>query len=92
MCFPIEKDTNISFFRRTLLLCLLEDLIASGAVIALVVLTSKSLLAIFNNVPGVISIGYTRLVMFFATYTFTMLYEMMSGYLAALTFRWFRPF
>ena len=92
MCFPIEKDTNISFFRRTLLLCLLEDLIASGAVIALVVLTSKSLLAIFNNDPGVISIGYTRLVMFFATYTFTMLYEMMSGYLAALTFRWFRPF
>ena len=80
------------FFRRTLLLCLLEDLIASGAVIALVVLTSKSLLAIFNNDPGVISIGYTRLVMFFATYTFTMLYEMMCGYLAALTFRWFRPF
>ena len=80
------------FFRRTLLLCLLEDLIASGAAIALVVLTGKSLLAIFNNDPEVISIGYTRLVMIFATYTFAMLYEMMSGYLAALTFRWFRPF
>mgnify|MGYP004578591743 CR=1 FL=1 len=81
MCFPIEKDTNISFFRRTLLLCLLEDLIASGAAIALVVLTRKPLLAIFNNDPEVISIGYTRLVIFFATYTFAMLYEMMSGYL-----------
>ena len=89
---PYREGYKYFFFCRTLLLCLLEDLIASGAAIALVVLTGKSLLAIFNNDPGVISIGYTRLVMFFATYTFTMLYEMMSGYLAALTFRWFRPF
>ena len=89
---PYREGYKYFFFRRTLLLCLLEDLIASGAAIALVVLTGKTLLAIFNNDPGVISIGYTRLVMFFATYTFTMLYEMMSGYLAALTFRWFRPF
>ena len=89
---PYREGYKYFFFRRTLLLCLLEDLIASGAAIALVVLTGKSLLAIFNNDPVVISIGYTRLVMFFATYTFTMLYEMMSGYLAALTFRWFRPF
>lgn len=89
---PYREGYKYFFFRRTLLLCLLEDLIASGAAIALVVLTGKSLLAIFNNDPEVISIGYTRLVMFFATYTFTMLYEMMSGYLAALTFRWFRPF
>lgn len=89
---PYREGYKYFFFRRTLLLCLLEDLIASGAAIALVVLTGKSLLAIFNNDPEVISSGYTRLVMFFATYTFTMLYEMMSGYLAALTFRWFRPF
>ena len=89
---PYREGYKYFFFRRTLLLCLLEDLIASGAAIALVVLTGKTLMAIFNKDPGVISIGYTRLVMFFATYTFTMLYEMMSGYLAALTFRWFRPF
>ena len=89
---PYREGYKYFFFRRTLLLCLLEDLIASGAAIALVVLTGKSLLAIFNNDPEVISIGYTRLVMIFATYTFTMLYEMMSGYPAALTFRWFRPF
>lgn len=67
--------------KRTLFLCLLEDLIASAAAIALVLFVGKYLLAIFNNDPEVIEIGYTRLVMIFSAYTFTMLYEVMSGYL-----------
>ena len=67
--------------KRTLLLCLIEDLIASAAVIALVLLAGKQLLAVFNNDPEVISIGYTRLLMVFSAYTFSMLYEVMSGYL-----------
>ena len=67
--------------KRTLLLCLIEDLIASAAAIALVLLAGKQLLAVFNNDPEVISIGYTRLLMVFSAYTFSMLYEVMSGYL-----------
>lgn len=67
--------------RRTLILCLIEDLIASAAAIALVLFAGKFLLAVFNNDPQVISIGYTRLLMVFSAYTFSMLYEVMSGYL-----------
>lgn len=67
--------------KRTLILCLIEDLIASAAAIALVLFAGKYLLAIFNNDPEVISIGYTRLLIVFSAYTFSMLYEVMSGYL-----------
>ena len=67
--------------KRTLLLCLIEDLIASASAIALVLLAGKQLLAVFNNDPEVISIGYTRLLFVFSAYTFSMLYEVMSGYL-----------
>lgn len=67
--------------KRTLFLCLMEDLIASATAIALVLLVGKQLLAVFNNDPQVISIGYTRLLMVFSAYTFSMLYEVMSGYL-----------
>ena len=67
--------------KRTLILCLIEDLIASATAIALVLLAGKQLLAVFNNDPEVISIGYTRLLIVFSAYTFSMLYEVMSGYL-----------
>ena len=43
--------------------------------------TGKGLLAIFNNNPQVINVGYTRLIMVFSAYTFSMLYENMSGYM-----------
>ncbi len=67
--------------RKTLFLCLIEDAIASAAAIALVLFAGKYLLTIFNNDPEVIRIGYTRLVIIFSAYTFSMLYEVMSGYL-----------
>lgn len=67
--------------KKTLLLSVLEDLIATGTAIAIVLLTGKYLLAIFNNDSEVIRIGYTRLVIVFTSYTFCMLYEVMSGYL-----------
>ena len=46
----------------------------------------KGLLSIFNNDPQVISVGYTRLVMVFSAYTFSMLYENMSGYMRGFGF------
>ncbi len=66
---------------KTLLLCIIEDAIASASVILLVLFFGKSLLAIFNNNPKVIEIGYTRLMIVFSAYIFSMLYENMSGYL-----------
>lgn len=67
--------------RKVLLLCIVEDFIATVATIILVLSSGKVLLSIFNNDPQVISIGYTRLLMVFSAYTFSMLYENLSGYL-----------
>ena len=67
--------------RRTLALCLIEDSIASAAAILLILCSGKFLLSFFNRDPQVIAIGYTRLVMIFTAYIFSMLYEVMSGYL-----------
>lgn len=67
--------------RRILILSLIEDAIASAAAIILVLFSGKLLLSVFNNDPEVIKIGYIRLMMVFFAYIFTMLYEVMSGYL-----------
>lgn len=67
--------------RKTLFLCLIEDAIATVAAIVLVLFSGNFLLSIFNNDPKVIEIGYTRLLLVFSSYIFTMLYEVMSGYL-----------
>lgn len=67
--------------RKTLVLCLIEDAIASASAIILVLISGKFLLSIFNDNPEVIKIGYSRLVLVFTAYIFSMLYEIMSGYL-----------
>lgn len=72
--------------KKTLFLCLIEDAIASGTAILIVLITGKFLLSIFNNDPEVIGIGYTRLVIIFIAYIFSMLYEVMSGYLRGFGF------
>lgn len=72
--------------KKTLFLCLIEDAIASGTAIFIVLITGRFLLSIFNNNPEVIEIGYTRLVIIFIAYIFSMLYEVMSGYLRGFGF------
>lgn len=67
--------------KKVLILCIIEDAIATASAVALVLVFGKNLLAIFNNDPQVIKIGYTRLILIFTAYTFSMLYENMSGYL-----------
>ena len=67
--------------KKTMFLCLIEDFIASAIAIALVLLTGKYILAIFNSDPEVIAIGYTRLLFLFGSYIFTLTYEILSGYL-----------
>ena len=52
----------------------------------LILLAGRELLSIFNNDPEVISAGYTRMIMVFSAYTFSMLYENMSGYMRGFGF------
>lgn len=67
--------------KKVLILCIIEDAIVTAGAIFLILLSGKMLLSIFNNDPKVISTGYTRLIMVFSAYTFSMLYENLSGYL-----------
>ena len=67
--------------KRTLLLCLVEDFIVSAAAVVLILSSGRFLLSLFNSDPDVISIGYTRLMIIFAAYIFSLLYDVMSGYL-----------
>lgn len=67
--------------RKVLTLCIIEDAIATAMAVFLVLISGRFLLSIFNSDPKVIDIGYTRLLMIFSAYIFSMLYENLSGYL-----------
>ncbi len=67
--------------KKTLALSLVEDIIASAVSIAIVLAAGRFLISIFNNNPEVIELGYMRLEILFASYIFSLLYEVMSGYL-----------
>ena len=68
-------------YRKTFGLCLLEGAMASATAIVVVLFTGRFLLSLFNNDPAVIDMGYIRLLTVFFAYLFSMLYEVMSGYL-----------
>ncbi len=67
--------------KRILGLCLLEDFMISLFLMMMILMFGRSLLGIFNSHPEVIEIGYSRLKLVFLAYLFSMLYEVMSGYL-----------
>ena len=67
--------------KKTLYLCLLEDTIASAAAVTLVLLFGRFLVSVFNRDPQVVEYGYMRLRFILPAYTFSMLYEIVSGYL-----------
>lgn len=67
--------------RKILSICIVEDLIATSCIITLTLLFGKTLLSIFNNDAQVVEVGYIRLMTVFFAYSFSMLYENMSGYL-----------
>ncbi len=67
--------------RRTLALCLAEGAVALAAAIALILSFGRPLLALFNNDPAVIEIGLIRLMMVMLSHSFSLLYEVMAGYL-----------
>ena len=72
---------KINRCKKTLALSIVEDIIASAITIALVLSAGRFLLSIFNQDPEVIELGYYRLKVLFASYIFSLLYEIMSGYL-----------
>lgn len=67
--------------KKTLLLCLAEGAVILLAAIALIISFGKPLLSIFNSDPEVIDIGYIRVMLVVSAHFFSMLYEVMSGYL-----------
>ena len=67
--------------RRIFVVCLLEDVLVTVAVMGVILYFGDLLLALFNPDPEVIALGYTRLSTIFFGYIFSLLYELMSGYL-----------
>lgn len=67
--------------RRILGISIAEGILATVLSMLLVLSCGRSLLAIFNSNPDVIENGYWRLMIVFAGYVFSVLYESFSGYL-----------
>lgn len=67
--------------KKTLILCLVEGVFALLVAIMLILFLGKTLLAIFNNDPKVVAMGYMRLMMIMVSHSFTLIYEIMGGYL-----------
>ena len=66
---------------RTLVLCLLEGIVVLAVAITVFLSFGRTLLSIFNRDPEVIATGYIRLVIVMLSHTFSLLYELFSGYL-----------
>ena len=64
-----------------MILCLVEDVITTALAAITILFVGKNLIAIFNNDPQVIQTGYSRLLIVFSAYIFSVLYENISGYL-----------
>ena len=67
--------------KRTLLLCIAEGILVLAVAIATILFFGKSLLAIFSSDPEVVATGYIRLMMVVLSHSFSLLYDVMSGYL-----------
>lgn len=67
--------------KKAMGLCMLEGIIAMASAIAIILIFGHSILSIFNAEPKVIETGYLRLVVIFSAYIFTLLYEVISGYM-----------
>lgn len=67
--------------KKTLALCLAEGITVLAAAIVLILFFGKQLLAIFNNDPQVVEVGYIRLTILMIAHVFSLCYEVISGYL-----------
>ena len=72
------RGTNLNRCKKIMFICLIQDAIAT-AITAIIALTfGKFLIAIFDSNPDVVETGYTRLVMIFTMYVFTVFNEILS--------------
>lgn len=72
---------NMHRCRKTFALCLAEGFVILASALTLILFFGKNLLAVFNNDPEVVSIGYQRLLIVMLAHSFSFFYEVMSGYL-----------
>ena len=72
---------NIKRCKRTFALAAAEGITATAAAAVLVLAAGRTLIAVFDSNPAVVKTGYIRLVMVFAGYAFSVVYEMTSGYM-----------
>ena len=67
--------------KKAFFFCIAEGAVILLAAISLILFFGKPLLSIFNNDPEVITFGYIRLMMVMLSHSFSLLYEVTSGYL-----------
>lgn len=67
--------------RKTLKLCLLQNIVSTAVISSVILLFSHQLLGIFNTDPEVIATGIIRLKYIFFAYLFSFVQEVLSGYL-----------
>lgn len=67
--------------KKTLALCLVEGMATLVTAIVLMLFFGKPLLALFNNDPQVVEVGYIRLVTLMIAHMFSLCYEVQAGYL-----------
>lgn len=67
--------------KRSLRIAYLEGIAATAAAIGIILFSGRSLLSLFGGSDEVIEIGYTRLIIIFTAYFFSLTYDTFSGYL-----------
>lgn len=67
--------------KRALGTCMLVGTITLGTLILFAVLAGRPILSLFNRDPRVVELGYQRLCTLTPAHIFSMLYEVMAGYL-----------
>lgn len=72
---------ELSRCRKTLPLCLTEGALALAVAMTVILSFGKPLLALFNSDPEVVETGYIRLMTVMLSHSFSLLYDVMSGYL-----------
>ncbi len=72
---------NLARCKKTLGLCMAEGAVCLGISVLIILTFGKQILSIFNTDAAVIENGYTRLMIMFSAYTFSMFYENVAGYL-----------
>lgn len=72
---------NLERCKKTLIYCLVEGTVLLSTVITIILFFGKPLLAVFSSDPKVIDTGYIRLVTVMLSHTFSLMYEVVSGYL-----------